>query len=269
MMRKRFLHSFILPALVLAAGAAAVGCSVKEDREPCPAVLHVSYAGRPEVAPVVGLMAWDGVTERFRTAVDFARHTPYWDKMVRKGVLDLAAWNAGTQVSANGRHVLIPVGSQCDSLYAFHTIVDATGEDAYAEVSLLKQFATVTVVFGSLSGGLDGSVLVVGGNTCGFDLADLSPVPGTFRFEPRPEAGASSVSFRVPRQSDDSLTLSGIVGGVEISPIPLGRYITLMGYDWTEPELRDITVRIDLVIGNIRIDVEEWEDGAWFDLVQL
>ena len=42
-----------------------------------------------------------------------------------------------------------------------------------------------------------------------------------------------------------------------------------MGYDWGEESLKDITVIIDLVIGGVMITVNDWEEGAWFDLVTL
>ena len=81
--------------------------------------------------------------------------------------------------------------------------------------------------------------------------------------------GQGSVSFRVPRQADNSLTMRAIVPGADLGDIPIGEYIARMGYDWGEESLRDITVIIDLVIGGVMITVNDWEEGAWFDLVTL
>ena len=165
--------------------------------------------------------------------------------------------------------MIIPVGAEADSLYACHIPVDATGEEAWAGVSLRKQFATVTVHLRRTPDQMAASTFVVEGNTCGFDLLDFSPIAGTFRHEPVSAPGQGSVSFRVPRQVDNSLTMRAIVPGADLGDIPIGEYIARMGYDWGEESLRDITVIIDLVIGGVMITVNDWEEGAWFDLVTL
>ena len=254
------------PALIL---ALAAGCTVKEDRVPCPCVLHVSLAGGDSPASLVGLSAWGPAAEEFRAEVDLAMYDPSWDRAVHKGLYTLTAWESGARVSGAGHHVIIPVGAEADSLYACHIPVDATGEEAWAEVSLRKQFATVTVHLRRTPDQMAASTFVVEGNTCGFDLMDFSPIAGTFRHEPRPAPGQGSVSFRVPRQADNSLTLRAIVPGVDLGDIPIGEYIARMGYDWSEESLKDITVIIDLVIGGVMITVNDWEEGAWFDLVTL
>ena len=165
--------------------------------------------------------------------------------------------------------MIIPVGSEADSLYSCHVPVDATGEEAWAEVSLRKQFTTVTVHLRRTPDQMAASTFVVEGNTCGFDLLDFSPIAGTLRHEPVSAPGQGSVSFRVPRQADNSLTMRAIVPGVDLGDIPIGEYIARMGYDWDEESLKDITVIIDLVIGGVMITVNDWEEGAWFDLVTL
>ena len=87
------------PALILALMA---GCTVKEDRVPCPCVLHVSLAGGDSPASLVGLSAWGPAEEEFRAEVDLAMYDPSWDRAVHKGLYTLTAWESGARVSGPG-----------------------------------------------------------------------------------------------------------------------------------------------------------------------
>ena len=109
---------------------------------------------------------------------------------------------------------------------------------------------------------------LVEGGTCGFDLHTFAPVPGGFRWEGRTAEGERIVRFRIPRQSDDSLSLSLRHDGAPAGSYPLGEYIARLGYDWNAEELQDIYVTIDQVLGLVTVSVSDWEDGAVFHLVE-
>ena len=109
---------------------------------------------------------------------------------------------------------------------------------------------------------------LVEGGTCGFDLHTFTPVPGGFRWEGRAAEGERIVRFRIPRQSDDSLSLSLRHDGAPAGSYPLGEYIARLGYDWHAEELQDIYVTIDQVLGLVTVSVSDWEDGAVFHLVE-
>lgn len=246
---------------------AAISCSVKEDRIPCPCYLNVSFTDREHIDKPVGLVGWNE-TELFRETIDVAEHDPYWVKSVRKCHLWLAACMGIDKAHSDGRYVTIPVGEQADSLYAYHTEVDATGELAYAEVTLRKQFATVHVdILKRASEMADYSFRVKGG-TSGFDLFSFEPVPGEFRFDPVVAQGARVVDFRIPRQSDNSMTIQIWYRGTDVGEFPLGQYIARTGYNWKAEDLQDIYIAIDLVLGQIIISVEGWEDGVTYRLIE-
>lgn len=258
---------------IIAAAAATLAlltsCTVKEDRVPCPCYLNVSFADRASIVKPVGLLGWDeGSGERFRALVDVAEHDPYWVKAVRKGLLRLAAWTGAGTAVVTGHQVVIPEGAQCDSLYAYFTDVDCTGEMAYAEVTLRKQFATVRVdILKSASQMRDYTFSVRGGSR-GFDLLTFDPVPGPFRFDPEPATGERVISFRVPRQADNSLALAIWYRGQYLGEFPLGTYIARTGYSWTAEELQDIYIVIDLVLGQVTVTVEDWEEGVTFPFIE-
>lgn len=257
-----------LAAVLSAVATGAQSCSVKEDRVPCPCYLNVSFQDKEKIDGTVGILAWAD-DEVFRVGLhNVKQYNPYWIKAVHKGVFDMAAYRGVRGVREDGHTVIIPKGSQSDSLYAYYTDVDATGEMAYADVAFKKQFATVTVDICRTAEEMPDFTFLVKGNTCGFDLLSFDAVSGEFEFAPVPVQGERTVSFRVPRQVDDSMTLQLWRRGETAGKYPLGEYIKRVGYDWSTEELHDVRILIDLVIGQVTIAVEGWESGAVFQIIK-
>ena len=254
-------------AAALSALLLPVSCTVKEDRVPCPAYLNVSFLDRENIISKVGMLGWDD-NEMFRETINVEDYDPYWVKAVHKGVFWFAAWEGNRDALVAGRYVTIAPGSQCDSLYAYFTEVDATEEMAYAEVSFKKQFATVRVDILKSASELRSYDFYVKGNTNGFDMLTFEPVPGVFSYVPVPASGARVIEFRLPRQSDNSIVMTIWREGLPLGDFPLGEYIAKTGYRWDTEELQDIYVVIDLVIGQITITVEGWEEGAVFTYIE-
>ncbi len=253
---------------LLAIGFMLVSCTVKEERVPCPSLLHVSFPERESMPEQVGLLAWDDA-ERFRTEVSVAECDPYWEKLVKKGMFTLTAFNRKASVTSAGHHVMIPVGSECDSLYACHRDVDATGDDAYAEVTLYKQFVTVMVSLHRVLPGMNTGKFIIDGNTCGFDLLNFTPVPGTYHMETEIADVSDMVSFRIPRQNDNSLSMLTVINGNDYGVIPIGELIAFMGYNWNAESLSDVMLLIDVTASSVYVSVDGWEEGAYFDIVRL
>lgn len=271
MFKTNIIRSFGLLAL----GALCMNiasCSVKEDRTPCPCYLNVSFQDRDTIGEPVGLLGWkDG--RLFSDTIAVADYVPYWTKPVRRNIIALSSFLGMDAASIQNHLVVIPEGSQCDSLYAFHEDVDATGEMAYAEVDFHKQFCTVFLNIYKPVERMQDFRFLVEGNTCGFDLLNFRPVAGVFSYEPVVRQGNNIVDFRIPRQSDDSLTVSIWSRGdngewVFAGRYPIGKYIKQLGYDWTSVDLADVYVSIDVAIGRVILSVGDWEDGVVFELIE-
>ena len=244
------------------------GCSVKEDRRPCPCYINLAFPDRAEDdTKPVGVLGWSG-GELIRETIIPSEHQPYWVKTVRKGMVTLSAWEGADNARVTGQYVLIPPGFQCDSLYSWHQDVDATGESVYADARLIKQFCRVTVDLKRNEQVMRDFSFLAEGNTCGYDLLSFDAMPGIYRYEPKHVEGESTVSFLIPRQLDESLALSVWFEGDFIATYPLGMYIARMGYDWKAEELGDITVVIDLILGYINIEVAGWEEGAVYQFIE-
>jgi len=255
----------LIPCLALL--AATLSCTVKEDRGPCPCFLQVTFTD-PEASGAVEMLGWNG-SALFRDRIRIEDCRPQWVRPVEKCVLVLSACKGIGKAVPEQHRVTIPVNSQADSLYAYHGEVDATGEIARAEVSFRKQFATVFLDIRKPAEVVRTCRFFVEGNTSGFDLLDFSPVPGPFRFIPEPAEGENIVTFRVPRQTDDSLQVTVHPEGGPAVRFPLGEYIGRLGYSWKTEELQDIYVAIDLVRGLVDLRVSDWEQGATFPTIEI
>lgn len=256
-MTKMHTRTSLAAFLLFVAGAPS--CSVKEDRTPCPCYLQVSFTDPEASGPVI--LLGRGETTSFREQARVEDCRPYWTRPVDKGILDFFACKGIRQASVDGSRVTIPEGGQADSLYAFSAQVDATGEFAPVPVTLHKQFATVFLDIRKTAGELPDYRFSVTGNTCGTNLQDHSPIPGPFYFSPSAREGDAIVFFRLPRQADDSLSLSVRYGDAAPSVFPLGELIRDTGYSWKTEDLQDIYVSIDLTRGKILVVVGDWENG--------
>ena len=103
------------------------------------------------------------------------------------------------------------------------------------------------------------------GNVCGY-CADGAPMPGRFNCSPE-MVGKSSYIVNLPRQRDASLMLEVNDGTQVLKTFALGEYVKACGYDWTEEELKDVTVGIDYARTQIRIAVQGWDEVYEFDIV--
>lgn len=254
-------------------GLSLVGCSIKEDRSVCPVFLNVSFTNREDITRDVSLLGWNDI-ELFREAVEVEKYDPYWVKALHKQEITLSAYMGVSESTDNGHHILISPGHQSDSLYAFYTDVDCRGDEAFAEVTLHKQFCTVHLDINQPVDRMKDFRFLVEGNTCGFDLFTFQPVPGSFRCEPAAREGERIVDFRIPRQSDDSMIVSIWFKHPEsgtfepLGAFPLGEYISRLGYSWKAEELQDIYVRIDFLLGVFSIEVEGWEEGLTVSFIE-
>lgn len=246
---------------------AATACSIKEIRGDCPCYLQVTFTDT-ETTGEASLLGWREPSALFRETVRTEDCNP-WVHPVEKGFLTVAACKGIRESILETHRVGIPAGREADSLYAGFAEVDATGETARAELALRKQFATVFLDIRKKAADLRDYTFRVDGNTSGFDLLDYSPVPGLFRCEPKARDGESIVTFRLPRQGDDALTVTVRAGEGVPATFPLGKYITALGYNWKTEELQDIYVAIDLVNGLVDLRIADWEEGVLFPLVEI
>lgn len=247
----------VLAALL--ALALACSCTVKEDRSECPCYLEVGFLGREDITDPVGIVGWEQ-KELFSPTFNTADYPDTYTQAVRKAVIGFGAYEGLTGGRKSGRFITTPVGRECDPLWSYNETIDCTGDRAFVNVAFHKQYATVYLNIGRTSAEMSHYSFLVEGNYNALDILSYDPVPGEYSFRPT-TINTNVVQFRVPRQGDDGLTLTVIYDDQETSTFPLGAYIAALGYDWTEEDLRDIFITMDIVNGRITVGVEAWIDS--------
>lgn len=242
--------------------AVLASCSIKEDRSGCPCLLTVdlSLALNVELTPpswwerglTIALFREDRC---FRQAsLWYEEAGPEWETQVEKaeiGVVGMLGWNAG---AVSGLEIRYPEGCQSDALYVSSRTVPCYGETARTRLEMEKQFSNVTIE------GLDtfSAQMQVTATCNGLNLMTRQALEGVFRF-PLSCDSEGICRFRMPRQSSDDvrILLLDSEGHLD-NAIPLGAYMTEIGYVWDAPSLSDVFIRIDFVTASISVTVDDW-----------
>ena len=241
-----------IAVLAMAAGL-FVSCSIKSDRSDCPCRLSIVMPSPPERMELTMLRGGERRLDTVLFASDFDG-----------GVCSFAITKGKYVFSAHDGCENVAQGSQADSLYAWSSVseLDATGDELTLYPGLGKQFATLFVEILTEDSGECDCDLVFGGEIDGLDITSLLPVRGLFRYRPERES-SGEYSVRIPRQNASgeglSLELSDDDGHSVL--LPIARYVSSTGYDWTEESLKDIYVSVNCAFSGFGIDIEDWRVG--------
>lgn len=237
-----------LRMLVPAVLVAACSCSVKEDRDRCPCVLALELSDLP-VTPVMlnvkaGEYAHTEVVHRDTVVV----------LQVPKGEAAVSAVG-GAMAEVDGS-IRIPEGEEAPALYLFHTGLELSDEQLVLPVVLHKQFCRLDLLFQGPPGYGPPFEVEVEGFQCGW-LSDGTPMPGTFRKRLLPGPDGTT-ALRLPRQGDDSLLMHIVFSDRTVRTFALGQYIAATGYDWSAPDLADLTLMVDISVTSVTISTDAW-----------
>lgn len=250
--------------LILAAHAfllLPVSCTVKEEREGCPCWLEIDVSACSRHDDVVYLKGWHGKESQMGDKVYLSDYPEIFVKKVNRGSISYRAYMGLNTSSASGNAIIIPEGCESDMLYAYAADINTEGEEAHDRIIPHKQFTAVSM---KISGDVSG--IAVDGNTSGFDVAEMAPVPGAFHIEKESD-GSGEFMFRIPRQKDKELILHVIFDGTIRHTLQLGDIITKTGYDWAAEDLEDIYISINLTGIDTGIAVEVWKSGETYNFI--
>lgn len=252
-----------MPAFVFLAVLLVVSCSVKEDRSECPCVLELNFKISDTLSVRYADLRIDSDDGYIWTdTVDVMGNGGKYFLSAPRTNLHIRAWaGSGGYISDLG--LLIPFGEDCPEVYMYDSYVRTEGEYCCEKVCLRKNHCVMTLVTegeGELS-----SSLRVRGNVAGYGETG-EPLSGDF--ECLLDDGGLDAGYRVvlPRQMDASLMLEVYDDEGHHKAFALGQYIVSSGYDWTSPELDDITVTLDYTLTEIRLTVSGWESVFVYDM---
>ena len=232
----------LVPLLLLSS------CSIKENRAECPCALTLELTGLP-VRPVVLGVAGEGYSFTEVIHADTVIVLP-----VPKGELAVSA--VGGALAEGDGSVRIPPGEEAPPLYLFHADVSTAAEQVILPVTLHKQYCTLELLFKGPPGYGPPFEVAVEGFYGGWQ-PDGSPLTGAFSRRLLPGSDGRAV-LRLPRQGDDSLLMHIVFSDKIVRTFALGSFIAASGYDWSAPDLDDLTLHVDISLTAVTVSTDLW-----------
>lgn len=273
--------TLILSTLI--ASICVTSCStIKEDRSECPSYLTFDVdkfiAAGFETA-VVSYQTANGDTFQDMITLEPYRGVGY-ETPIRRGERSQVSIVAGLKHnSITESSVRALTNSPFDKVWAYASDIEPVHDLDVVYTTPYKQFCEVTFTFpeGTPEDVDFPYVLRVRTTFNGFELYSLSPLPDLTGYEtcsyPDKDNGYSVV---LPRQGDYDIWLDVIIpGDGQQAPgqvlyvIDLGKRFIDAGYDWSKPNLNDITVIIDFSATDPEIVVKEWDDNDTYSDFQV
>lgn len=221
---------------------ALLSCSVKEDRSACPCLLAVNLSGpgpiEYRIEDSIGDVLHEGTVPR---------DTMVYHEVPRDRVRIIAV--SGAEL---GDGVRIPYGEQSPPLYLYDAWIRTDFETLRADAVLHKSYCNLRLELDGPPGNGKPVEVKVRGQVCG-----LSP-------DGRPKYGefccpVTGMSCLLPRQSPSDLLLLDIVMQDKVvRTFSLGTYIREAGYDWTDTDLKDITICLSMSVTQITLKLGDW-----------
>ena len=223
-------------------------CSIKENRAECPCALTLELTGLP-VRPVVLGVAGEGFSLTEVIHADTVLVVP-----VPKG--DLAVSAVGGALAEGDGSVRIPPGEEAPPLYLFHADVSTAAEQVVLPITLHKQFCTLELLFKGPPGYGPPFEVAVEGFYGGWQ-PDGSPLTGGYSRRLLPGSDGRAV-LRLPRQGDDSLLMHIVFSDQIVRTFALGSYIAASGFDWSAPDLEDLTLHVGISLTSVTVSTDLW-----------
>lgn len=250
----------ILSAIALAAVMIS-GCSIKADRSECPCMMNVRVIGGCEQSVDLFCRTGEKTVTGHYVIEDNGSKECF---EVARGMSSFLAMSGMRSCQVEGRYLRVPFGSEMDEMYCFREDIDTDCESVDMDAILHRQYAFLFISVNGSDSEDYPYYLKLSGNVCGFDLDSLEPLEGPFSVLTRPFLG-TWCRICVPRQKDDSMTIMFYdksmtkSDALPVEELPIGKYISSEGYDWTDEDLSDIYVKIDYVKSTIEITLVPWE----------
>lgn len=246
---------------LFAAALLTTACSVKEDRSLCPCFLTLDFtdvdAGM-EMPVYLLVAAGDGFT--LSDTLDMTQTVKYLAEVPR-GDVHVRAWTGADGMAPDGSLSISP-GQECPKVYMHDSDVRTESESVTEVIHLRKNHCILTVRTEGDEFPFDMTVV---GRVCGYSAEGI-PVEGHFECGLEPDRnGVDDVVL--PRQLDSSLELYLDAGGNNVKRFAVGEYIAASGYDWTAPDLEDVSVTVDYALTEISLAISGWEEVFTYDIM--
>ena len=255
---RRLANLFV--ALLILGGVA--GCSVKEDREVCPSMLIVGTDRLSETLAPYAIHVWGDGSYHCQDRIIPVDYTDRdWTHRVQKGYNTLVCMQGLDMSNLEDNFVRIHYGEESDRLWTHHSIVDCTGEYAYDQFIMHKQYCVLTIDVSGFEGEFP-YTMEIRGESCGYNLQTAEPVSGDFRAVPsNTDEGIWQVIL--PRQRPQQrLVLYLQKDGKTEYAIDVANALKESNYSWETEDLNDAIIKLDSLSTELFFTGIDWEFGS-------
>lgn len=253
--------------LTVAAAAILSSCTVKEERSDCPCLLNfdldevIESGTYAEAVTTLGPSS-EGVRERELLEISPYKGIGYEVSVPRKLINTSVVCGVGPELFSGES-----VNAGTSPVMAFARAVHCREDREIVVVRLHKQYCRVTLQpegFGSAEeypfkvrlNASTGSLGLYGLEPCG------EPFSAMFQ---------DNLTINVPRQAEGA-KLTVDMFGEEPEPVftvDLSAKLEAAGYDWTEEDLADVSVRIDFARMTCSVVVLPWEENSEYMQIDI
>lgn len=248
----------------LVSGVVLAGCSVKEERGGCPCrlFLDMTAAQVPAMFPL-SIYVSSGSSLEHEAVIDSGNVSDIYEVYVPRTDLDVVVWSGGSEwVTKDG--LSVPLGYDCPPIFIHSSQVRAEGESVRDTVHMRKNHCVLNIRF--MNAEVFASMTIRGG-VAGFDWRG-NPRPGEFKVYCKADTlSGSSTRVVLPRQTGDPLYLDVEGFDGKVKTFPLREYIAAAGYDWSEPDLKDLDLTLNYTLTSVSLVVSGWDEEFIFDVV--
>lgn len=248
------------------------GCSVKEDRDSCPCLLVLNMEGiekREGEELLISISSENGFL--YKDTLLLSRLPDKYSLEVPRGNLLLACFSPLGSVSDetgqkfHGNLISIKEGEDCPEIRMCCRLINTYSDTVHDTLRLYKNYCRLRLSFKGEEGATPSFNFKVEGKVSGYN-AFGEPVEGGFSARMKAE-GKGRFSLNLPRQKDNSLSLSLMDGLEVVRVMALGAYIQASGYDWASPDLEDIEMELDLARTLLTLKIDNWTQEIPFEIL--
>lgn len=235
---------------------------VKENRNDCPCSLFLDFSSLDSVrfGKVYVDIRDDSSFEYRDTVCSEDYSSPYLVEVPQKDIY-INVYCADNQKI--GLPFVLNDDGDFPQLWLYHSKTDARHDSLREVVVLHKNFCRISLNVKSRES-LSACLFHIKSNLLGYDYKGNS-VDGESVRSLNPDNNGSA-DFIVPRQKDNSLILNVLDGESVLRSFALGEYISASGYDWTNPDLEDISITLDLAHSVLNLYYGLWEKTFSFEI---
>jgi len=241
----------------------AVSCSIRENRTPCPCWLDIFLEDAADYNSPVILSGWrDGkcIYQATISEDECLAMGSYEAKVYPTGLINSSAIAKVSKSRLKSGNIIIPEGEQCDEYFAHCTIdLDCSGEEAEDHIRMRKQYSKLFIQVGNVPESVNNIAIEIKGNVNGMTLDGLEPIEGRFRYIATQDQNGNWCAC-LPRQMDNSLSMDVFTDGEHYAKVGLGDIIAQTGFCWSDADLDDIFIKINLLADfSIELNIIDWD----------